>query len=166
MVWSTFWRKSNSSFGTHVTIFLFPLLFRGAFSIVRRCVQKSTGLEFAAKIINTKKLSARGTVFMLIHSKQKRLAYSCLLRITFTLYIYSEWIQIHISKLLFDWNDSLGTTNGWIAQCKWPFLRLEWDYFWYFKYKCCEFYWKKFNSLKLSGSNNIPSKTKFLQQRL
>ncbi|XP_071542375.1 calcium/calmodulin-dependent protein kinase type II alpha chain isoform X13 [Panulirus ornatus] len=33
--------------------------FRGAFSVVRRCVQKTTGLEFAAKIINTKKLSAR-----------------------------------------------------------------------------------------------------------
>ncbi|XP_042148185.1 calcium/calmodulin-dependent protein kinase type II delta chain isoform X9 [Ixodes scapularis] len=33
---------------------------KGAFSIVRRCVQKSTGLEFAAKIINTKKLSSRG----------------------------------------------------------------------------------------------------------
>ncbi|XP_065348760.1 calcium/calmodulin-dependent protein kinase type II alpha chain isoform X9 [Cloeon dipterum] len=32
---------------------------KGAFSVVRRCVQKSTGLEFAAKIINTKKLSAR-----------------------------------------------------------------------------------------------------------
>ncbi|CAG7822499.1 unnamed protein product [Allacma fusca] len=32
---------------------------KGAFSIVRRCVQKSTGLEFAAKIINTKKLSTR-----------------------------------------------------------------------------------------------------------
>lgn len=32
---------------------------KGAFSIVRRCVQKSTGLEFAAKIINTKKLSPR-----------------------------------------------------------------------------------------------------------
>uniref|UniRef100_T1INT6 calcium/calmodulin-dependent protein kinase n=1 Tax=Strigamia maritima TaxID=126957 RepID=T1INT6_STRMM len=32
---------------------------KGAFSIVRRCVQKSTGLEFAAKIINTKKLSSR-----------------------------------------------------------------------------------------------------------
>lgn len=32
---------------------------KGAFSVVKRCVQKSTGLEFAAKIINTKKLSAR-----------------------------------------------------------------------------------------------------------
>ncbi|XP_076318112.1 calcium/calmodulin-dependent protein kinase type II alpha chain-like isoform X2 [Tachypleus tridentatus] len=32
---------------------------KGAFSIVRRCVQKATGLEYAAKIINTKKLSAR-----------------------------------------------------------------------------------------------------------
>ncbi|CAH8870889.1 unnamed protein product [Trichobilharzia szidati] len=32
---------------------------RGAFSIVRRCVQLSTGLEFAAKIINTKRLSTR-----------------------------------------------------------------------------------------------------------
>lgn len=33
--------------------------FRGAFSVVRRCVHKSTAAEFAAKIINTKKLSAR-----------------------------------------------------------------------------------------------------------
>uniref|UniRef100_A0A0A9X7D4 calcium/calmodulin-dependent protein kinase n=1 Tax=Lygus hesperus TaxID=30085 RepID=A0A0A9X7D4_LYGHE len=32
---------------------------KGAFSVVRRCVQKVTGHEFAAKIINTKKLSAR-----------------------------------------------------------------------------------------------------------
>uniref|UniRef100_A0A182PNT9 Calcium/calmodulin-dependent protein kinase II association-domain domain-containing protein n=1 Tax=Anopheles epiroticus TaxID=199890 RepID=A0A182PNT9_9DIPT len=30
---------------------------KGAFSIVKRCVQKSTGFEFAAKIINTKKLT-------------------------------------------------------------------------------------------------------------
>ena len=41
-------------------------IFRGAFSIVRRCVQKSTGLEFAAKIINTKKLSARGMFYYFI----------------------------------------------------------------------------------------------------
>ncbi|XP_015430807.1 PREDICTED: calcium/calmodulin-dependent protein kinase type II alpha chain isoform X3 [Dufourea novaeangliae] len=32
---------------------------KGAFSVVRRCVQKSTGHEFAAKIINTKKLTPR-----------------------------------------------------------------------------------------------------------
>lgn len=32
---------------------------RGAFSIVKRCVQKSSSLEFAAKIINTKKLTTR-----------------------------------------------------------------------------------------------------------
>ncbi|XP_058801256.1 calcium/calmodulin-dependent protein kinase type II alpha chain isoform X21 [Phymastichus coffea] len=32
---------------------------KGAFSVVRRCVQKSTGFEFAAKIINTKKLTSR-----------------------------------------------------------------------------------------------------------
>ncbi|VVC36353.1 Protein kinase, ATP binding site,Protein kinase domain,Serine/threonine-protein kinase, active site,NTF2- [Cinara cedri] len=32
---------------------------KGAFSVVRKCVQKPTGMEFAAKIINTKKLSAR-----------------------------------------------------------------------------------------------------------
>lgn len=35
---------------------------RGAFSVVRRCVKKSSGQEYAAKIINTKKLSARGMV--------------------------------------------------------------------------------------------------------
>lgn len=39
-----------------------PLFFlpRGAFSVVRRCVKLCTGQEYAAKIINTKKLSARG----------------------------------------------------------------------------------------------------------
>ncbi|CAH1795523.1 unnamed protein product [Owenia fusiformis] len=44
---------------------------KGAFSIVRRCVQKSTGLEMAAKIINTKKLSARD------HQKLEREARIC-----------------------------------------------------------------------------------------
>lgn len=42
-------------------LFCLSLFFsRGAFSIVKRCVQKTSGLEFAAKIINTRKLSARG----------------------------------------------------------------------------------------------------------
>ena len=40
---------------------LFPCFSpRGAFSVVRRCVKLCTGHEYAAKIINTKKLSARG----------------------------------------------------------------------------------------------------------
>ena len=43
-------------------LIVFFLCFRGAFSIVRRCIQKSTAQEFAAKIINTKKLSARGKI--------------------------------------------------------------------------------------------------------
>uniref|UniRef100_A0A8C7J672 calcium/calmodulin-dependent protein kinase n=1 Tax=Oncorhynchus kisutch TaxID=8019 RepID=A0A8C7J672_ONCKI len=47
------------------------LPFRGAFSVVRRCVKKSSGQEFAAKIINTKKLSARD------HQKLDREARIC-----------------------------------------------------------------------------------------
>ncbi|MGH0164294.1 UNVERIFIED_CONTAM: hypothetical protein FKN15_047075 [Acipenser sinensis] len=39
---------------------LFEELGKGAFSVVKRCLKISTGQEFAAKIINTKKLSARG----------------------------------------------------------------------------------------------------------
>ena len=46
-------------------------MFRGAFSIVRRCIQKNTQLEFAAKIINTKKLSQRD------HQKLEREAKIC-----------------------------------------------------------------------------------------
>jgi predicted Ser/Thr protein kinase len=44
---------------------------KGAFSIVRKCIQKSTGQEFAAKIINTKKLSTRD------HQKLEREARIC-----------------------------------------------------------------------------------------
>ncbi|MGH0175190.1 UNVERIFIED_CONTAM: hypothetical protein FKN15_075814 [Acipenser sinensis] len=40
---------------------LFEELGKGAFSVVKRCLKISTGQEFAAKIINTKKLSARVT---------------------------------------------------------------------------------------------------------
>ncbi|XP_059802740.1 calcium/calmodulin-dependent protein kinase type II subunit gamma isoform X2 [Hypanus sabinus] len=43
----------------------------GAFSVVRRCVKLSTGQEYAAKIINTKKLSARD------HQKLEREARIC-----------------------------------------------------------------------------------------
>ncbi|MBN3288217.1 KC2D2 kinase, partial [Polyodon spathula] len=46
-------------------------LFRGAFSVVKRCLKISTGQEFAAKIINTKKLSARD------HQKLEREARIC-----------------------------------------------------------------------------------------
>jgi hypothetical protein len=48
------------------------MISRGAFSIVKRCVQKSTGLEFAAKIINTKKLTSRGEFFQIFIQIVKR----------------------------------------------------------------------------------------------
>ncbi|TKS92584.1 Calcium/calmodulin-dependent protein kinase type II delta 1 chain [Collichthys lucidus] len=41
---------------------LYEELGKGAFSVVRRCMKISTGQEYAAKIINTKKLSARGLI--------------------------------------------------------------------------------------------------------
>ena len=44
----------------HLILCLHTLFPRGAFSVVRRCVKLCTGQEHAAKIINTKKLSARG----------------------------------------------------------------------------------------------------------
>ncbi|XP_047220461.1 calcium/calmodulin-dependent protein kinase type II delta 2 chain isoform X3 [Girardinichthys multiradiatus] len=50
---------------------LFEELGKGAFSVVRRCVKISSGQEYAAKIINTKKLSARD------HQKLEREARIC-----------------------------------------------------------------------------------------
>ncbi|KAM4526477.1 calcium/calmodulin-dependent protein kinase type II subunit gamma isoform 9-T9 [Fundulus diaphanus] len=55
---------------------LYEELGKGAFSVVRRCVKKSSGQEYAAKIINTKKLSARGTVSQ-DHQKLEREARIC-----------------------------------------------------------------------------------------
>ncbi|KAK3521864.1 hypothetical protein QTP70_018603, partial [Hemibagrus guttatus] len=52
-----------------IILSFFP--FRGAFSVVRRCVKLCTGQEYAAKIINTKKLSARD------HQKLEREARIC-----------------------------------------------------------------------------------------
>ncbi|XP_023837974.1 calcium/calmodulin-dependent protein kinase type II delta 1 chain isoform X1 [Salvelinus sp. IW2-2015] len=50
---------------------LYEELGKGAFSIVKRCMRISSGQEFAAKIINTKKLSARD------HQKLEREARIC-----------------------------------------------------------------------------------------
>ncbi|XP_043953066.1 calcium/calmodulin-dependent protein kinase type II delta 1 chain isoform X6 [Gambusia affinis] len=50
---------------------LYEELGKGAFSIVKRCMKISTGHEYAAKIINTKKLSARD------HQKLEREARIC-----------------------------------------------------------------------------------------
>ncbi|XP_068455751.1 calcium/calmodulin-dependent protein kinase type II delta 1 chain isoform X7 [Clinocottus analis] len=50
---------------------LYEELGKGAFSVVRRCMKISTGQEYAAKIINTKKLSARD------HQKLEREARIC-----------------------------------------------------------------------------------------
>uniref|UniRef100_A0A674EHN0 calcium/calmodulin-dependent protein kinase n=1 Tax=Salmo trutta TaxID=8032 RepID=A0A674EHN0_SALTR len=52
-------------------LFYLPFFPRGAFSVVRRCVKLCTGQEYAAKIINTKKLSARD------HQKLEREARIC-----------------------------------------------------------------------------------------
>ncbi|XP_041430241.1 calcium/calmodulin-dependent protein kinase type II delta chain isoform X19 [Xenopus laevis] len=50
---------------------LFEELGKGAFSVVRRCIKINIGQEYAAKIINTKKLSARD------HQKLEREAKIC-----------------------------------------------------------------------------------------
>uniref|UniRef100_A0A3P8SB45 calcium/calmodulin-dependent protein kinase n=1 Tax=Amphiprion percula TaxID=161767 RepID=A0A3P8SB45_AMPPE len=67
VTWTLFTMASDPSLPP-VSCLLFP---RGAFSVVRRCVKLCTGQEYAAKIINTKKLSARD------HQKLEREARIC-----------------------------------------------------------------------------------------
>ncbi|KAK3550197.1 hypothetical protein QTP86_021224 [Hemibagrus guttatus] len=62
-------KRSEETWEIFIILSFFP--FRGAFSVVRRCVKLCTGQEYAAKIINTKKLSARD------HQKLEREARIC-----------------------------------------------------------------------------------------
>uniref|UniRef100_A0A8C0J7A0 calcium/calmodulin-dependent protein kinase n=1 Tax=Chelonoidis abingdonii TaxID=106734 RepID=A0A8C0J7A0_CHEAB len=64
------WRTAAGCTFSFFSSLSFPLC-RGAFSVVRRCVKLCTGHEYAAKIINTKKLSARD------HQKLEREARIC-----------------------------------------------------------------------------------------
>ncbi len=66
------------------------LIFRGAFSVVRRCLKVLSGQEYAAKIINTKKLSTRGRC-----SDQSNKQFKC----------YNNPIKVG------DFKQSLGTTE-------------------------------------------------------
>uniref|UniRef100_A0A8C1TKH8 calcium/calmodulin-dependent protein kinase n=1 Tax=Cyprinus carpio TaxID=7962 RepID=A0A8C1TKH8_CYPCA len=62
---------SCTNCATYRPCFHVLLIFRGAFSVVRRCVKVLSGQEYAAKIINTKKLSTRD------HQKLDREARIC-----------------------------------------------------------------------------------------
>uniref|UniRef100_A0A673XA20 calcium/calmodulin-dependent protein kinase n=1 Tax=Salmo trutta TaxID=8032 RepID=A0A673XA20_SALTR len=64
------WEALESTWAS-IPVECFRHFVEGAFSVVRRCVKKSSGQEFAAKIINTKKLSARD------HQKLEREARIC-----------------------------------------------------------------------------------------
>nr|XP_020018608.1 calcium/calmodulin-dependent protein kinase type II subunit beta isoform X2 [Castor canadensis] len=92
---------------------------KGAFSVVRRCVKLCTGHEYAAKIINTKKLSARD------HQKLEREARIC------RLLKHSNIVRLHDSiseegfhYLVFDLKQLSGGTNPdlrfWTRRWPWP----------------------------------------------
>uniref|UniRef100_A0A672LMG7 calcium/calmodulin-dependent protein kinase n=1 Tax=Sinocyclocheilus grahami TaxID=75366 RepID=A0A672LMG7_SINGR len=69
----------------------------GAFSVVRRCVKISSGQEYAAKIINTKKLSARD------HQKLEREARICrLLKHTNIVRLHDSISEEGFHYLVFD----------------------------------------------------------------
>ncbi|CAF3862272.1 unnamed protein product [Adineta steineri] len=70
---------------------------KGAFSIVRRCIQKLTAQEYAAKIINTRKLSARD------HQKLEREAKICrLLKHSNIVRLYDNIAEEGFHYLVFD----------------------------------------------------------------
>ncbi|XP_034047790.1 calcium/calmodulin-dependent protein kinase type II subunit beta [Thalassophryne amazonica] len=76
---------------------LYEELGKGAFSVVRRCVKLCTGQEYAAKIINTKKLSARD------HQKLEREARICrLLKHPNIVRLYDSISEEGFHYLLFD----------------------------------------------------------------
>nr|XP_023494758.1 calcium/calmodulin-dependent protein kinase type II subunit beta isoform X1 [Equus caballus] len=64
-------KRRHVRYGRNYSWVVLPGRRRGAFSVVRRCVKLCTGHEYAAKIINTKKLSARD------HQKLEREARIC-----------------------------------------------------------------------------------------
>uniref|UniRef100_A0A672LTU3 calcium/calmodulin-dependent protein kinase n=1 Tax=Sinocyclocheilus grahami TaxID=75366 RepID=A0A672LTU3_SINGR len=81
----------------HHRLLFFSLFFRGAFSVVRRCVKISSGQEYAAKIINTKKLSARD------HQKLEREARICrLLKHTNIVRLHDSISEEGFHYLVFD----------------------------------------------------------------
>uniref|UniRef100_UPI00398F7FD9 calcium/calmodulin-dependent protein kinase type II subunit alpha isoform X10 n=1 Tax=Pristiophorus japonicus TaxID=55135 RepID=UPI00398F7FD9 len=65
---------------------MYEELGKGAFSIVKRCVKTLSGQEYAAKIINTKKLSARET-----HRKTERECRIC------RILVHSQIVRLHDS---------------------------------------------------------------------
>uniref|UniRef100_A0A672LK77 calcium/calmodulin-dependent protein kinase n=1 Tax=Sinocyclocheilus grahami TaxID=75366 RepID=A0A672LK77_SINGR len=72
-------------------------IYWGAFSVVRRCVKISSGQEYAAKIINTKKLSARD------HQKLEREARICrLLKHTNIVRLHDSISEEGFHYLVFD----------------------------------------------------------------
>ncbi|CAG08179.1 unnamed protein product, partial [Tetraodon nigroviridis] len=87
---------------------LYEELGKGAFSVVRRCVKLCTGQEYAAKIINTKKLSARD------HQKLEREARICRLLNTPTSCVSTTAYQRRVSTTSCSTyaSSSLGNSEG------------------------------------------------------